>query len=253
MYRLLTPTYQAYFQQNQLDRFDALWSLSLTPVDAPNLERGGYSEVSRITLSTNSLPSRTFFIKRQTNHIGRSLQRPLGEPTFAREVRNIRAFQRMGIPALESVYYEERRQPGRWQAILVTPALEGYTDMIAHNAQWSATDPTTREALIAACGHLLRTLHRRRWRHGSLYAKHVFLRPDANARHGFDAKFIDLEKSRPLVNAGHEKRRDLTLFVRRLTQWQRDDYRRLLSHYLETSADSPIVDRWLSRLDLPDG
>lgn len=241
MQRFSSPLYHAFFEPQDLTTFDAWWSLSLTPVDLPNLERGGHSEVARITLEAPDAASRTFFVKRQTNHLGRSLQRPFGEPTFAREARNIRAFQRLGIPALETAYYEERKRSGAWQAILVTPALEGYTDMIDHHARWHRTDIATRKAIIEACASLLRRLHERRWRHGSLYAKHVFLRPDDTAPSGFDAKFIDLEKSRPLINARREKRRDLELFLRRLSAWQPEELQAFLGHYLDRSADSATV------------
>lgn len=248
--RFLAPRYQLYFQQNQLDDFDALWSLDLDPVDAPNLERGGHSEVSRVTLDAQGLPSRTFFVKRQTNHLGRSLQRPLGEPTFAREARNVATFHRLNIPALETAYFEERKNAGRWQAILITPELEGYADMIDIHSGWPDTPEPTRARIIDSCGELLRTLHKRRWRHGSLYAKHVFLRADDAALHGFDARFIDLEKSRPLLLAGKEKRRDLQIFARRLTQWQAEEWRRLLSIYLEQPMESRQVGRWMRALKL---
>ncbi|WP_162619460.1 lipopolysaccharide kinase InaA family protein [Salinicola peritrichatus] len=241
MQRFMSHRYQAFFEHHDLTDFDAFWSLSLTPVDVPNLERGGHSEVARITLEATGRTPRTFFVKRQTNHIGRSLQRPFGEPTFAREARNIETFQRLGIPALESAYYEERKRSGQWQAILVTPALEGYTDMVERHAQWHATDEATRKATVEACAGLLRQLHERRWRHGSLYAKHVFLRSDDTAPGGFDARFIDLEKSRPLINARREKRRDLAIFARRLTAWRPDEWQRFLSHYLNRPAHSLTV------------
>ncbi len=249
--RFLSADARPYFAAHELNDFDALWSLSLTPVDAPNLERGGHSEVCRMTLEAPGLPPRDFFLKRQTNHLGRSLSRPWGEPTFAREARNIAAFQRLGIPALESAYFEERRRDGRWQAILVTPALSGYTDMIEHHAHWETLEPATRDAIVDTCADLLGTLHRRRWRHGSLYAKHVFLRPAADAPTGFEARFIDLEKSRPLLNAGREKRRDLEVFARRLPQWRSATWRRFLGRYLQRPAESAEVERWLGALTLP--
>ncbi|MED5500494.1 MAG: lipopolysaccharide kinase InaA family protein, partial [Pseudomonadota bacterium] len=116
--------------------------------------------------------------------------------------------------------------------------------------RWPGTPEPTRARIIDSCGELLRTLHKRRWRHGSLYAKHVFLRADDAAPHGFDARFIDLEKSRPLLMAGKEKRRDLQIFARRLTQWRTEEWRRLLSVYLEQPMESRKVGRWMRALKL---
>ncbi len=39
-----------------------------------------------------------YYLKRQSNHLTRSLRHPLGEPTFAREFRNIERYRALGIP-----------------------------------------------------------------------------------------------------------------------------------------------------------
>ena len=75
---------------HQLDNFDALWALELEAVDAPNTARGGYSTVSRLQLG-----ERAYYLKRQSNYLTRSLFHPFGEPTFARELRNIQHYQQL--------------------------------------------------------------------------------------------------------------------------------------------------------------
>ncbi|MDM1720167.1 lipopolysaccharide kinase, partial [Acinetobacter towneri] len=91
----INPSAQPLLAKHQLDSFDKLWNLSLEAVDQPNTERGGYSTVSRLELD-----GQAFYLKRQRNHLTRSLCHPLGEPTFAREMRNILHYKKVGIPGL---------------------------------------------------------------------------------------------------------------------------------------------------------
>ena len=79
-------------QRNRLDSFDALWALQLDAVDEPNTERGGWSSVYRLDLGDSA------YLKRQSNHLTRSLRHPLGEPTFAREFRNIERYRALAFP-----------------------------------------------------------------------------------------------------------------------------------------------------------
>ena len=66
-----------------LDSFEALWTLDLAAVDAPNTGRGGWSSVHRLQLEDVNGELQSFYLKRQDNHCTRTLQAPLGEPTFA--------------------------------------------------------------------------------------------------------------------------------------------------------------------------
>ena len=109
----IDPAIAGLLQQHQLDSFDALWNLELKAVDEPNIERGGWSSVAKLMLGEQS-----FYLKRQINHLTRSLQRPLGEPTFAREMRNIQRYQQLGIPALRAAYFAQRKVAGEQHAIL---------------------------------------------------------------------------------------------------------------------------------------
>ncbi|MCM2972834.1 lipopolysaccharide kinase InaA family protein [Larsenimonas suaedae] len=231
-----SPAYADLFQRHQLDDFEALWALSLTPVDAPNLERGGHSEVCLLTLE-----NQRFFVKRQTNHLGRSVQRPFGEPTFAREFRNIQLFQKRGIPALDAAWFGERRSGKSWRAILITPALDGHEDLVDLNARWQTLSEETQYGIIDASAALLRTLHDSGLLHGSLYAKHVFL---AQTPSGWIARFIDLEKSRPFFRRSAERVRDLDVFARRLDQWQENEWQRFFKHYA-----GPEGPQWRQKLD----
>ena len=75
---------RALLERNGLADFDALWNLQLDAVDEPNTRRGGWSSVFRMDLDGQG-----FYLKRQSNYLTRTLHSPLGEPSFAREFRNI--------------------------------------------------------------------------------------------------------------------------------------------------------------------
>ena len=94
----------ALLARHGLSDFDQLWALQLDAVDEPNTGRGGWSSVYRLELE-----GKGYYLKRQSNYLTRTLHRPFGEPTFAREFRNISRYQALSIPALQAVYYGERR------------------------------------------------------------------------------------------------------------------------------------------------
>ncbi|ERI52908.1 hypothetical protein N878_17150, partial [Pseudomonas sp. EGD-AK9] len=110
---------RALLEQHGLASFEALWALRLEAVDEPNTERGGWSSVYRLELGDSA-----FYLKRQSNHLRRSLRQPFGEPTFAREFRNIRRYGELGIPALQAVFFAQRRAPDERRAVLLTRALD---------------------------------------------------------------------------------------------------------------------------------
>ncbi|MCE6984715.1 lipopolysaccharide kinase, partial [Pseudomonas frederiksbergensis] len=80
--------------------------------------------------------------------------RPFGEPTFAREFRNISRYQKLGIPALQAVYYGERKVEGERRAILMTRALDDWSDLDSLLGQWPQLDIGQRQGILRACGQL---------------------------------------------------------------------------------------------------
>ncbi|MDR1162882.1 MAG: lipopolysaccharide kinase InaA family protein, partial [Candidatus Accumulibacter sp.] len=142
-----------------LANFDALWDVERAAVDAPNVGRGGWSMVCRLDVD-----GRGFFLKRQCNHLTRSLCAPFGEPTFAREFRNIERYRALGLPAVRAAFYAERslRSDAHGHglcAILLTRALDGWRDM-ASALNDTRADDARRHRLLAACGALARRLHK---------------------------------------------------------------------------------------------
>ena len=72
---------QALLERHGLASFEALWALELHAVDEPNkAPRGGWSTVYRLDLEGQG-----YYLKRQSNYLTHSLERPWGEPTLARE------------------------------------------------------------------------------------------------------------------------------------------------------------------------
>nr|AAD16156.1 putative heptose kinase WapQ [Pseudomonas aeruginosa PAO1] len=135
-------------QRNRLDSFDALWALQLDAVDEPNTERGGWSSVYRLDLGDSA-----YYLKRQSNHLTRSLRHPLGEPTFAREFRNIERYRALGIPALQAAFFAQQ-VGGERQAILLTRALDGWQDLYTWLASWHDLAEERRRAILRAVGTL---------------------------------------------------------------------------------------------------
>ncbi len=235
----IDPAIAGLLQQHQLDSFDALWSLELKAVDEPNTERGGWSSVAKLTLGEQS-----FYLKRQINHLTRSLQRPLGEPTFAREMRNIQRYQQLGIPALRAAYFAQRKVAGKQHAILLTYALADWHDLDYWQQQWLELSSERQQGIIQACAKLATPLHSAGQVHGCFYPKHIFLQEQAT---GFTAQLIDLEKTRPLLLGQRDRIKDLEPLFRRLGHvWGRAQIQLFLQSYLDQPADIPS---WLEHLE----
>ncbi|WP_106478631.1 lipopolysaccharide kinase InaA family protein [Phytohalomonas tamaricis] len=241
----IAPETRTLFENAGLTSFDVIWNKEIPAVDAPNLERGGHSEVGLLELDTLEGTKR-FYVKRQINHLGRSFARPLGEPTFARELRNIKRFAHKGIPALSAAWYGERRSSDGWRAILVTPELAGYEDLVGLHARWENLDEDSRLAIVASSAQLVGKLHHAGWMHGSLYAKHVFLKQDGEQH--WQAQFIDLEKCRPLLTR-RDRLRDLEILMRRLPKWDSTTLRHFFVHYLGGDTSDARINSWQQALE----
>ncbi len=218
--------------------FDALWALQLTAVDEPNIERGGWSSVFRLELEGLG-----FYLKRQSNHLTRSLAHPFGEPTFAREFRAIRQFQLLGIPALQASFFACRRIAGEQRAVLLTRALDDWQDLDSWLARWSALSVTQRSGIVRATGAIAHQLHAAGQMHGCFYPKHIFLREQPE---GWQARLIDLEKTRPLLLGRADRVKDLEPLLRRAPSWGDEEVRWLLGAYLQ---DEDEIDGWADRLN----
>lgn len=229
----LADSARALFARHGLDRFAALWALELDTVDTPNTGRGGWSSVSRLELADADGSVQAFYLKRQIDHLSRSLRHPLGEATFAREFRNIRRYQHDDVPALEAVFFGQRRIAGKACALLVTRALDDHQPLDRWLADWPALPRATRRAIIDAVAGLARTLHGAGHLHNCLYPKHVFVRVDGGRA---SARLIDLEKTRPLYLGARDRARDLDALNRHTRGPAATERLRFLLRYLGRDA-----------------
>lgn len=229
---------RALLEKHGLTHFDALWALKLEAVDEPNTERGGWSSVYRLELGECA-----FYLKRQSNHLTRTLRHPFGEPTFARELRNIQRYAALGIPALQAAFFAERKLPGEHRAVLLTRALDGWDDLSHYLDSWAQYSAEVHQSILTACGELARKLHGAGQVHGCFYPKHIFLRREDST---FAACLIDLEKTRPLLLGRRDRIKDLEPLLRRIgTLWGTDEIRHFLAAYLDDPRD---VADWLRYL-----
>lgn len=231
---------QPILEAHQLNSFEALWALQLDPVDEPNIGRGGWSSVFRLELD-----EAVYYLKRQSNHLTRSLLHPLGEPTFSREFRSIQRYQALGIPALQAAFFAERRIAGERCAVLLTRALDGWTDLAELFQGWAGLSAATRAAIIQACALLARTLHGAGQVHGCFYPKHIFLREQQGQ---FQACLIDLEKTRPIIFGQRDRVKDIEPLLRRADLWNATDWQAFLENYLQQPGGSEQVAGWAARL-----
>ncbi len=231
---------RALLERHGLGTFDALWARQLDAVDEPNTVRGGWSSVFRLDLEGHG-----FYLKRQSNYLMRTLHAPFGEPSFAREFRNISRYEKLGIPALKAAFFGERKVEGEVRAILLTRALDGWDDLDSLLRRWSELSGAQHSAILQACGELARRLHAARQVHGCFYPKHIFLKATGD---GYQAQLIDLEKTRPLLLGQRDRVKDLEPLTRRAPEWSDAQLRELLAAYLGQSQDSSLIDGWLKRL-----
>ncbi|MGY2288868.1 lipopolysaccharide kinase InaA family protein [Pseudomonas sp. SDO528_S397] len=231
---------RALLERNGLGSFDALWAKQLDAVDEPNTSRGGWSSVFRLELEGTA-----YYLKRQSNYLTRTLHSPLGEPSFAREFRNISRYRTLGIPALQAAFFGERKVNGERRAILLTRALDGWNDLDSLLEHWAQLSASQQQAILVACGQLARHLHRVGQVHGCFYPKHIFLQPRGDI---YAAQLIDLEKTRPLLFGRRDRVKDLEPLLRRAPQWLDAQVRQLLAAYLEQPEGSAPVTDWLHRL-----
>lgn len=236
----LASEYSPILKRHGLDGFQALWALQLTAVDEPNAENGGWSSVCKLELEGQG-----FFLKRQSNFFTRTLRHPLGEPTAAREFRNIMRYRQIGIPSLRAAYYGERKVAGESRAILLTRALDGWEPLHGLLAIWEERPLTQRQAIISACARLIGELHAAGLRHGCLYPKHLFVR----FRDGqWQGCLIDLEKTRRLWWGWRDQVRDLESFLRTVGVWSATEQRAFVTNYLDEGRFPGSPELWLERM-----
>lgn len=203
MYEFIAPEFLSVSQRHHFD-FDVLWQMQIGAVDEPNKRKNGWSLISYL-----ELPEGNFYLHRQEDYFTRTLHKPFGEPTFRREFRAAQQFANLGIPAMTAAYFAQQGK----KAILITYALDGYQELQQYLNRWQTLQQKTQEHVILACAKLAKTLHQAGQIHNCFYPKHIFLKELGEA--GFEARLIDLEKTRAIVFPKRDRLRDLETLKRR--------------------------------------
>ena len=203
--------------------FEHWWQLQGEWVEEPNQRRGGESGVQRLQTSTGLL-----YAKRQVGHLYRSLAHPFGRPTVLRERDALVGLARLGVRVPRLVYCSASRQDGGWRGLLVSEALEGFSDVEAwYSAEGRACSEQQRSELLQCIGATLARMHLGRWQHGCLYAKHVFVRLTAEEA---QVALLDLEKSRRRLSRTRAAAHDLRQ-LRRHSPWSDGEWQQVLQGY----------------------
>jgi len=229
-------------KQNGLDTFEALWDLDVDWFEEPNIRRGGWSGVAHIQLKTSEGKDIGVFLKRQQNHMCKSVLHPIrGVLTFAREFKNIRRFQQINVPALEPVFFGQRQVNGDHQGILITRELEGFCPMdqpqFMPGKSGLLASIKARKSLFKTLADLLRRLHADKRQHSCLYFKHIFIKSVDKDK--FDLRLIDLEKARWQPLRQRAAFRDLYTLSRHADNWPLTDYMRFFLIYQQERHLSP--------------
>jgi len=212
------------------DPFEFYWNQQGEWVEEPNQRRGGESGVQRI----HDGEGRLLYAKRQVGHTYRSWRYPLGRPTVLREQDALLALSALSVGVPELVYCGAQQATDKqWRALLVTVGLEGFVEI----DNWYAAGERERcgeavhDRVLEAIGHTLARMHLGRWQHGSLYAKHVFVRVTGQGEGAeVDVALLDLEKSRQRLTAQKAASHDLKQ-LRRHSSWSATEWDRLIYFY----------------------
>lgn len=213
------------FLSNLPANFDDWWQVQGESVEPANVRRNGESGVDRVLTDSGVL-----YVKRQRNHLFRSLRYPFGLPTFMREKFAIQALQKININVPTIVFADARKVSGEWQAILVTRELKDYVDLECWYQQGGRKrlGEQQHEQFLLQLGHVLGLLHSHHWQHTCLYPKHIFV-TQGHATQLPDIALIDLEKARRRIFASHAARRDLDQLCRHGSMWNEQDWKILLT------------------------
>jgi len=227
-----SPADYEFLQANNLETFSKLWEVELNWFEPPNYRRSGWSGAARHELRRKNGELVGVFIKRQENHKSRILRYPAGCPTFRIEWQNYKKLTHLQIGVPRQLYYGENEN----RAIIITYELDGFTSL----DEWLRRNqsPQLRRAVLPAITDVVRRFHDLRFRHNSLYPKHIMLKvhQDGNLN-ATDVRFIDLEKSRRVFFAVGARIRDLDSLLRRCSEWTSHEKDLFLNYYLKAGLE----------------
>ena len=196
--------------------FDAWWNAPGSWVEEPNQRRNGWSGMMRTPID-----GITYYVKKQNNHLYRSLRHPFGWPTTAREYQNILRLQKLGLTVPKPVFHQMRRTAQGFEGLLVTEELTGFVSL----DQQRTLCLEQREILAGAVGKTIGAMHRAGFQHSCLYDKHIMVRWTDEKP---EIALIDLEK---LHTAWRAAAHDLDQLKRHQRLWNDNAWALLLASH----------------------
>lgn len=205
-------------EENQLTDFEAFWALPPDWVEPINTKHKEWSGVTRLTLTSSN---EVFFVKRQQAPRRYTLDKaqqdqrrftlrfPFGVLTYRLEYNVLRRDIPIGKP--DWVYFGESNTQNESSSVLVTRALpEQFVQLDQlvvsdEHADFNATIGNFKEIGAQLCA-----MHQRKFRHGALFARHIYVDPKT-----CEVRLIDFERSRYCLSATTAARKDLKQFLRR--------------------------------------
>lgn len=249
------PGWEIVLRQNGLESFEDIWNIDLPLHKPANYRRGGWSNVVRAELNTDSAEAASVFIKRQENHTRRTLRRPFtGQSTYQCELQNVQRFAKYGVPTVTPIYFAKRRIGGNLRAVMITEALKGFRSLDDMVREWEANGWPSCEVkrrIFESVARVLNVLHARRVQHSSLYPKHIFIQQsnlssDTESRPA--VRLIDLESTRWRMIRRWAVCRDFDSLNRHAPRWSRTDRLRFLLSYLNIKKMTPDAKRLFRRI-----
>ena len=204
--------------------YDGWWDAPGQWVEEPNVRRSGWSGMMRLRIGDT-----LYYIKKQCNHLCRTLDHPFGWPTASREHLNLGRLQALGIVVPTPVFHGARRTAEGHEAVLVTEELAGFASIDT----LQVLDPVQKRSLAVECGRVLGIMHRAGWQHSCLYDKHIMVRWDGLQP---TIALIDLEKLRKPLLPGKAARHDLDQLKRHQFIWTDEDWQALLAAHASSGA-----------------
>lgn len=177
-----------------LNTFAGFWDLPRHWAEDSNVRRNGWSGAIRHTLTDGEVGRFSMFVKLQENHNYRSPSHLLRwRPTFYRDFLNIRRMEGIGVPTVEPMFYAERRDGDKLQAVLATVMLDGYRELDSVFEDPSLAAPI-RRSILQRIADAVWLIHCHRLQHNGLSGKHVMIKLGKDD--AFDVRILDLEKMR---------------------------------------------------------
>ncbi len=204
--------------------FDGWWNIQGEWVEEPNQRRNGWSGMMRFQCG-----SQMYYVKKQCNHLYRSLRHPLGQPTASREYENILCLTKLGLLVPEPVFHCTQRSKRGFEAVLVTKELYGFSAL----SDLTDLEPAAKETLAIEVGHVLGVMHSAYLQHSCLYGKHIMARwKDGRP----EVALIDLEKLRRPLLGWRAAIHDLDQLKRHQFIWTPHEWNSLVESHRQSMA-----------------